>query len=78
MTPRFIRIYSSIADVVTATVFENNITNGVSSTLCSDVGSSTGETACGGNAGDGLKYLTVQLTWSSATRTFFGGYITML
>jgi hypothetical protein len=78
MTPRFIRIYSSIADVVTATVFENNITNGVSSTLCSDVGSSTGETACGGSAGDGLKYLTVQLTWSSATRTFFGGYITML
>ena len=72
---RAMRIYSQ-GDVVTAALHQASIDDSSTSALCSGVLASDGEeTDCTSSAGDGSRYLVVELDWTNTSKVFYGGYL---
>ena len=61
---------------VTVTVIESSIENDTESTLASGIGPGSAE-SCISNTGDGLKYLTVKLSFTNTGVEFHGGKLNM-
>ena len=71
---RTIQIYGDAG--VTITVIESSIENDTESTLASGIGAG-GAASCVSSTGDGLKYVTVKLSFTNTTVEFHGGKLNM-
>ena len=75
MQTRTVQIYGDTG--VQITVIEGSIENDTESTLASGITPANGSSNCVSGAGDGLKYVTVKVSFSTTSVEFHGGKLSI-